>query len=158
MRSIGHADVFTAGTVGPPGQRTFYLQVGSDEATLWFIMEKQQVSALAERTHEVIEALDVEPEPLERQILDPPDDVAFRVGEIAMGILDDKAVVILHPAEEGPEPVEFSVALNRLAVMAGHAFEIVAAGRPLCRRCGLPKDPDGHACPASNGDLRHHRP
>ena len=41
-------DHFTAGTVGPPGQRTFFLQA-RDEATLLTLkVEKEQVAALAE--------------------------------------------------------------------------------------------------------------
>ena len=28
---------------------------------------------------------------------------------------------------------------------------VVNEGRPLCQLCGLPMDPDGHKCPASNG-------
>jgi hypothetical protein len=32
-----------------------------------------------------------------------------------------------------------------------HAQAIVDEGRPLCQLCGLPIDPSGHACPASNG-------
>lgn len=158
MRSLGNVDVFTAGAVGSPGHRAFYLQVGGDDTMLWFLIEKQQVAALAERTHDVLQAFDEPPDQLERQELDPPGEVAFRVGEIAMGILDDRAVVVLHPTDENLEPVEFSVGLDRLAVMATQAFEVVAAGRPLCPRCSLPRDPEGHACPASNGDLRHHRP
>jgi uncharacterized repeat protein (TIGR03847 family) len=33
---------------------------------------------------------------------------------------------------------------------AGHAARVVAAGRPACRFCGGPIDPDGHACPRMN--------
>jgi glutamate synthase domain-containing protein 1 len=32
-----------------------------------------------------------------------------------------------------------------------HALAVVAEGRPLCQLCGLPIDPSGHICPASNG-------
>ncbi|MGH2730258.1 MAG: DUF3090 family protein, partial [Actinomycetota bacterium] len=35
-----------------------------------------------------------------------------------------------------------------------HALAVIDEGRPLCMLCGLPIDPTGHACPASNG----HRP
>jgi uncharacterized repeat protein (TIGR03847 family) len=33
---------------------------------------------------------------------------------------------------------------------AARAVELVAAGRPSCRFCGLPMDPDGHPCPRMN--------
>ena len=31
-----------------------------------------------------------------------------------------------------------------------HADDVVGAGRPPCRFCGLPMDPDGHTCPRMN--------
>jgi hypothetical protein len=41
--------LFTADYVGEPGRRTFYLQARTDAATLSFLLEKQQVSVLADR-------------------------------------------------------------------------------------------------------------
>ena len=46
-------DRFVAGTVGQPGNRTFYLQAVHDKRIVSVILEKQQVAVLAER----IEAL-----------------------------------------------------------------------------------------------------
>ena len=31
-----------------------------------------------------------------------------------------------------------------------HRGRLVTSGRPLCRLCGKPIDPDGHACPRLN--------
>ena len=44
------------------------------------------------------------------------------------------------------------VRLTRAQVSAfvSHARTIVAAGRPPCRLCGLPLDPEGHMCPRMN--------
>src|SRR5215212_3464854 len=42
-------DRFVAGTVGQPGDRTFYLQAVHDERVVSVILEKQQVAVLAER-------------------------------------------------------------------------------------------------------------
>ena len=44
---------FVAGTVGEPGDRAFYLQAIEEARTISVLLEKQQVSVLAER----IEAL-----------------------------------------------------------------------------------------------------
>jgi uncharacterized repeat protein (TIGR03847 family) len=33
---------------------------------------------------------------------------------------------------------------------AGRAAELMASGRPSCRFCGLPIDPEGHPCPRMN--------
>ena len=40
---------FVAGTVGEPGDRSFYLQAIEDSRTVSVLLEKQQVSVLAER-------------------------------------------------------------------------------------------------------------
>ena len=45
---LGEVESFTAGTVGPKGQRVFYLQAQSNGATFVFRLEKQQVLAMAE--------------------------------------------------------------------------------------------------------------
>jgi len=49
-------DRFVAGTVGQPGNRTFYLQAVHDARVVSVVLEKQQVAVLAER----IDALLVE--------------------------------------------------------------------------------------------------
>ena len=42
-------DRFIAGTVGQPGNRTFYLQAVHDTRVVSVVCEKQQVAVLAER-------------------------------------------------------------------------------------------------------------
>jgi len=42
-------DRFVAGTVGQPGNRTFYLQAVHDARVVSVVLEKQQVAVLAER-------------------------------------------------------------------------------------------------------------
>lgn len=42
-------DRFVAGTVGEPGDRAFYLQAIESSRTISVLLEKQQVSVLAER-------------------------------------------------------------------------------------------------------------
>ena len=46
---------FVAGTVGPPGQRTFFLQARSGVRVVSVALEKQQVAALAERIDELLD-------------------------------------------------------------------------------------------------------
>src|ERR1700712_2661635 len=46
---------FVAGTVGPPGQRTFFLQARSGPRVLSASLENQQVQALAERIDELLD-------------------------------------------------------------------------------------------------------
>jgi uncharacterized repeat protein (TIGR03847 family) len=46
---------FVAGTVGPPGSRTFFLQARAGSRLVSVALEKQQVSALAERIDELLD-------------------------------------------------------------------------------------------------------
>ena len=46
---------FVAGTVGGPGERTFYLQARAGEQTTSVVLEKEQVAVLAERVEEILD-------------------------------------------------------------------------------------------------------
>jgi uncharacterized repeat protein (TIGR03847 family) len=48
---------FVAGTVGPPGQRTFFLQARTGARVTSVALEKQQVFVLAERIDELLDEL-----------------------------------------------------------------------------------------------------
>ena len=54
MRDLGPIDHFRAGAVGEPGRRTFLLEVGTLAGTEWFVLEKEQVAALARRSLELV--------------------------------------------------------------------------------------------------------
>ena len=67
-----------------------------------------------------------------------------------------------EPAEP-PEPPEspdtakarFRLTRPQAAAFVERARSLVQAGRPSCRLCGLPMDPDGHTCPGTNGHVHH---
>jgi uncharacterized repeat protein (TIGR03847 family) len=48
---------FIVGTVGEPGQRTFFLQARSGSRLTSVVLEKEQVSALAERVDEMLDEI-----------------------------------------------------------------------------------------------------
>ena len=61
---------------------------------------------------------------------------------------------------EPSEPPDTAKARFRLtrpqaAAFVERARSLVQAGRPSCRLCGLPMDPDGHTCPGTNGHVHH---
>lgn len=64
---------------------------------------------------------------------------------------------------EPPEPSEppdtakarFHLTRPQAAAFVERARSLVQAGRPSCRLCGLPIDPDGHTCPGTNGHVHH---
>jgi uncharacterized repeat protein (TIGR03847 family) len=172
---------FVAGTVGEPGQRTFFLQARAGGRITTVALEKQQVAVLAERIgvllDEVLrrtggEAAVPAVTPAELQDngpLETPIEEEFRVGTMALAWdSDDERVVIeaqavVEGADEDDEPELLSDDENgppllrvRLTGAAARSFSqralaLVAAGRPPCPFCANPLDPAGHICPRSNG-------
>ncbi|MEX2293737.1 MAG: DUF3090 domain-containing protein [Acidimicrobiales bacterium] len=165
-------DVFTAGAVGPAGQRVFYIQVRDDALTLSVRCEKQQVAALAEYFDGLLE--DLEPAPYGVAVADlelaEPLNTIWTVGAIGVAYdeASDRIVVVLEEiidveagddatdgdeeSESDPSGASVKVRLSRaqLSAFVRHTKAVVAAGRPPCRFCGLPIDPDGHPCPKMN--------
>jgi uncharacterized repeat protein (TIGR03847 family) len=60
-------------------------------------------------------------------------------------------------AEESPDTAKARFRLTRpqAAAFVERGRALVQSGRPICRTCGLPIDPDGHPCPGTNGHVRH---
>ncbi len=164
-------EVFTTDYVGRPGERAFYLQARGAQGALSFSLEKQQVAVLAEKLRELLLLVDTEdtikgatPARDPALKLETPVEPEWRVG--AMGLAyeedSDQIVLLAQPAELGEEPapeveqdeesgVRFVLRRDQVRAFVLHATAIVAEGRPTCQLCGLPIDPDGHNCPASNG-------
>ena len=105
---------FVAGTVGPPGQRTFFLQARTGARVTTVALEKQQVAVLAERIDELLDELlrtgegestipavapvDLEDsEPLEQPIVEE-----FRAGTMTLSweAADERVVVEVFPFTE----------------------------------------------------------
>ena len=164
-------DRFVAGTVGPAGERAFFLQARKGGAVVSVALEKVQVAALATRMEDVLAAVDHSPpssmEP-DAEPLDEPVIGLFRVG--AMAIAWDPATKMLviearDSSEEGEYPdVEDDEADGpdllrvRISPDEAHGFvrrsaALMSAGRPACPFCGQPLNPEGHFCPRSNGHL-----
>jgi uncharacterized repeat protein (TIGR03847 family) len=47
--------------------------------------------------------------------------------------------------------IRFWATREQMLALARHAAQVCSAGRPTCRFCDQPIDPDGHICPAMNG-------
>jgi len=69
------------------------------------------------------------------------------------------AEAAVEPPEPGEPPdtakARFRLTRPQAAAFVERARSLVQAGRPSCRLCGLPMDPDGHTCPGTNGHVRH---
>lgn len=158
-------DVFTVGTVGEPGQRTFYVQVRSADHLVTVKCEKQQALVMSQHVQRVLSDLppaDDRPLPASLELSEPLEP-SFTLGPIGLGYdpTSDRVLIQLEEIaeldEDGEEIVNDDRGHVRLLLSRGQAAafcdradEVVEAGRPPCQWCGNPVDPEGHACPRMN--------
>jgi uncharacterized repeat protein (TIGR03847 family) len=164
---LGDVDSLVTGAIGVPGRRTFYLQATVAGQLVTVKCEKQQVAALGQYLRRLLDDLptpDDRPLPGSLAVVDPPV-VAFVLGQISAGYDEaaDRVVLgfeeVVETDEEGeplPEALEERERI-RLRVTRGQALAFaelaeaaVAAGRPPCRWCLRPVDPEGHVCARMN--------
>jgi uncharacterized repeat protein (TIGR03847 family) len=153
-------DHFTVGTVGPPGQRVFYLQAREGRTLVTLKSEKEQVRALSEYLSILIDRVpdSGEPVPTTLALIEPADE-AWAVGTIGVGYdeASGRVVVVLTGVveEEGEEApsARFAVTRAQAAAFVERAQQLVRAGRPICPMCANAIDPGGHVCPRSNGHV-----
>lgn len=175
-------DRFVSGTVGEPGDRTFYLQVRQANRLTSLVCEKQQVEVLANQVAHLLDEVSARslssvaiPPPVEeamdRRPLDAPITDDFRIGPMSLAWdgKQDKVVLELfsddvEEAITGISEIDTSalqegtvcvVALSPSSArqFVARALSVVAAGRPVCPFCRQPMDPEGHVCPRANGYL-----
>ena len=174
-------DRFVAGTVGQPGDRTFYLQASGAGRTVSVALEKVQVQVLADRLQELLETVRqqtgaVVPPAGGRALddtapLDVPVEEEFRVGNMGLAwdveterlviealaqAADEQAAEVepLSEVTEGPDALRVRITASQARAFVARAQRVVAAGRPPCPLCALPLDPEGHICPRQNGHRR----
>jgi uncharacterized repeat protein (TIGR03847 family) len=168
---VAQPDRFTAGTVGEPGRRVFYLQAMADGRLVTLKLEKQQVGALAEHLAALLADL---PIPGDDEIgrtdvgFVEPSDAEWVVGRMGVAwdehedrlVLQCEELLVVDaegdeedgvdPDDDPPATARFRLTRAQVAAFVDVARELVAAGRPPCRLCGGPMDPAGHACPRLN--------
>jgi uncharacterized repeat protein (TIGR03847 family) len=148
IHSYDPPERFVAGTVGEPGQRTFFLQARSGSRVTSVALEKQQVQVLAARMDELLdEVMDVgegtgtvpavapvaleDAEPLEQPIVEE-----FRAGTMTLSwdAADERVVVEVfpfteeavaapdQPEEDIDEPEPDEILMVRLSAGQARAF------------------------------------
>jgi uncharacterized repeat protein (TIGR03847 family) len=168
-------DVITAGAVGEPGRRTFYIQARAGVRTVTIRSEKQQVAAIGKYLRRALAHLPVpegQPPRSVMQLAEPVQE-AFVLGAIALEFNRSNDEFVLHLKEFAPlsqdddeddleeededdlentSGARARVSMTRAQAMAfcDNADRIVSAGRPDCEYCELPINPDGHFCPRMN--------
>ncbi len=173
-------DRFVAGTVGEPGDRSFYLQAVDETKVVSVLLEKEQVSVLAERLSALLDEIvrrfgaevpdEVADSDLDTEPLTNPVEQEFRVGTMGLGWdAEAKAVVVellavteeevdeavvLDDTEEGPDAVRVFLSPEQARAFTSRAERVVSAGRKPCPLCAEPLEPGGHICPRQNGYRR----
>jgi len=107
---------FVAGTVGEPGDRTFFLQARGAGRVVSVALEKVQVQLLAEKLEELLTeagrrfGVDLpELSPLavnDNEPLDTPVDEEFRVGTLGLAFDVDTTTVVIEAIEAGEADAE----------------------------------------------------
>jgi uncharacterized repeat protein (TIGR03847 family) len=168
---LGAVERITAGTIGEPGSRTFFLQARAAGEVVTIVVEKQQVQLLAASILELLADLELETGvgPSEAELgLEQPVDPRWRAGKLSIGYDHDRDVFVLEieelvpgdddaADEEAPSPglerevVQLAATKEQMFALSRHSAVVVDQGRPTCQFCGNPIDAEGHACPAMNG-------
>lgn len=137
----------TAGAIGRPGQRTFFIQAekGGDVVTL--LCEKEQVQALADAVDEMVQNLedelgvarhqDVKVDEAAMAIKEPVDPL-FRVGAMGLGYDANRDRILLvaqealdeEEEERDPLEVRFFATRAQMQALSAYARDVVGRGRP----------------------------
>jgi uncharacterized repeat protein (TIGR03847 family) len=169
---------FVVGTVGVPGERTFFIQARTGSRLISVALEKSQVAAIADRILQILREIR-HSEPLlafervasDDNPLETPIDEEFRVGVIGLAYVSDRRLIeidlqaIAESEIEDDELLEIDTSSDqsilRVLIPLGYAESfakransVIAAGRAPCPFCGRPIDIKGHLCPRSNGYRR----
>ena len=135
----------TAGAIGEPGHRTFFIQAQYGFDTITLLCEKQQVQALTEAVDEMVANLEEEfgitrhtglVVAAATMALKEPVDPLFRVGAMGLGYDANRDRILLvaqEALEEGavrdPREVRFFATRAQVQVLSEYAKEVVGRGR-----------------------------
>ncbi len=120
VHSYDPPERFVPGTVGEPGQRTFFLQARSGARITSVALEKQQVEILGERIAELLDELITSGEPsttipavtpldlTDSDPLEQPIEEEFRAGTITLSwdVTDERVVIEVFPITEANVTIE----------------------------------------------------
>lgn len=162
---LNPASHITIGTIGEPGNRTFYLQGSQKQHVVSLIIEKTQAAMIAEAIEGLLKDVvadrpDLATAESEYITVDTrlrdPSVVLFRVGNLGLGFNEETGRIIIAAyelVEEGVEPglVSFWGTFDQMRALINQARSLVKSGRPICGNCGAAIDRDGHFCPRRNG-------
>jgi len=153
---LDSVDRFVVGTVGAPGNRTFFFQVVAPGVLLSFKCEKVQVAALTDALRTLMTDLPpAAPSAATWSPLDTPVLAEWVVGSIGIGYegTSDRVVLLLEELREDPSEgsrARFFLTRDQIATFIERTPGVVSGGRPTCVLCASPIDADGFNCPCYN--------
>lgn len=164
---------FVVGTVGPAGQRAFFLQASDSTRRVQLSVEKVHAQVLAERIGELLDqvagpeaTIAAAAQAADNAPLDTPISPDFRVSALALSWDEQRHVVVIEAHDHDPDEmdeldagtpvntVRVALAPAQARAFARRCETVVRAGRPACPFCGGPVDENGHICPRANGYKR----
>lgn len=168
-------DHFTAGAVGKPGERVFYLQARQGRTVVTLKAEKEHVRALGEYLAGLLTQLEASAtKPAADTGLLEPIEPVWDVGSLGLGYDEsrDRIIVVANEAVESDEDEEapttereqaaadmgtarFAITRAQAAAFTERARVLMKGGRPGCPMCSQPIDAAGHVCPRANGHVVH---
>lgn len=161
----GPAHRIQAEAIGEPGRRTFRILVANARAaaSLWF--EKEDLANLGAHIEAWLARLSDQKLLVESDSPDPNESFTgepgldFRIARLALGYDERERVFLLlaYAADDRDDDrptFSCQATAGQFRALAEEIRRVVAAGRPLCRLCGLPIDRGGHACVRANGHLK----
>ncbi len=161
---------FVVGTVGEPGQRTFFLQARSGSRLTSVVLEKEQVAALAERVDEMLDEIvrtsagsstvpAVSPVELDdSEPLEQPIEEEFRVGTMTLAWDNSAEQVVLEifSVEASSEDEEESATAPVEDEDNGEVLEVhltAASARAFAKRANNVVAAGRPACPFCGNPL-----
>ncbi|WP_370893099.1 DUF3090 domain-containing protein [Janibacter sp. GXQ6167] len=165
-------DRFVVGTVGEPGDRTFFIQASDQHRRVQVSIEKVHAKVLAERIGAMLDqvaqaeaGIAAAVAEIDNAPLDTPVEEDYRVLALSLAWDDERHVVVIECHDHDPDELDADDApgAHTLRVVlrpaqarafAQRSETVVQAGRPACPFCGGPLDPTGHICPRANGYKR----
>jgi uncharacterized repeat protein (TIGR03847 family) len=157
-------DWITASSIGPPGDRVFYLQARKAKRYVSFVVEKAQIRSLAETAQELLARFGVvvTPDHVNSDLeLHGPVNPLWRAGQMGLGSDDEGEMFIMEalelaaePNDEPPATARFVINREQMIGLAAFAaFAVEHGGRERCQVCEGLRDPMSGCmgCPLTNG-------
>jgi uncharacterized repeat protein (TIGR03847 family) len=82
---------------------------------------------------------------------DPDEDDAEDEDDTGEETEEDLVRALTDELASDREMIRLWASREQMLALSRHGAEVAERGRPTCRFCGNPIDPEGHVCPATNG-------